>query len=210
MVRPKQFDEDAALDAAILQFWKNGYVATSVRDLAKGMGISGTSVYNTFHDKKSLFSQSLSRYFDRTYRVPLEATASSPPREAIRTLLEELIETSLADPVHRGCLVVNSTIDVPAQEDGLKSEVLADLEILETFFRSRVEDGQRLGTIASAHDPRDLARLLLGALISIRVLSRVKPDRELLSGLVRPIFALLDSVTEEDETGDGAYLGVSL
>ena len=59
MARPREFDESAALDAAVDCFWREGYEATSVRDLAARMGITGTSLYNAFGDKRSLFRQAL-------------------------------------------------------------------------------------------------------------------------------------------------------
>ena len=68
MARPREFDEVAALDAAMDCFWRNGYEATSVRDLAARMGITGTSLYNAFGDKRSLFREVLLRYAERSMR----------------------------------------------------------------------------------------------------------------------------------------------
>ena len=61
MGRPREFDDGDALDAAMDCFWRDGYEATSVRDLAARMGITGTSLYNAFGDKRSLFRQVLQR-----------------------------------------------------------------------------------------------------------------------------------------------------
>ena len=41
MARPREFDEAAVLDAAMDRFWRHGYEATSVRDLADEMNIAG-------------------------------------------------------------------------------------------------------------------------------------------------------------------------
>ena len=64
MARPREFDEADALDAATDCFWRDGYEATSVRDLAARMGITGASLYNAFGDKRSLFREVLQRYAD--------------------------------------------------------------------------------------------------------------------------------------------------
>ena len=48
------------------------------------------------------------------------------------------------------------------------------------------------GSIPPERDARDLARLLLGVLLGIRVLARSKPERALLEGVARPALALLD------------------
>ncbi len=54
MARPREFDEQAVLDAAIAQFWSHGYASNSVRDLATTMGMTGASVYNAFGDKRAV------------------------------------------------------------------------------------------------------------------------------------------------------------
>ena len=51
MPRPKQFDPDHALEMAMHVFWRQGYKATSIEDLAGAMGINRFSLYDTFGDK---------------------------------------------------------------------------------------------------------------------------------------------------------------
>ena len=38
--RPLSFDRDAALNCAMLTFWRHGYETTSITDLTAAMGIS--------------------------------------------------------------------------------------------------------------------------------------------------------------------------
>jgi AcrR family transcriptional regulator len=66
MARPREFDETAALEAAIACFWSRGYEATSVRDLAENMGLSAPSLYNAYGDKHALFVKALERYLDHS------------------------------------------------------------------------------------------------------------------------------------------------
>src|SRR5258708_15097753 len=109
MARPREFDDGAALDAAMDCFWRDGYEATSVRGLASRMGITGTSLYNAFGDKRSLFRQVLQRYAERSTRERIaRLEAALPPKEAVRPFLEEIVPPSphASDP--RRCPPVNS------------------------------------------------------------------------------------------------------
>jgi TetR/AcrR family transcriptional repressor of nem operon len=68
MARPREFDEIAVLEAAVDCFWKRGYEATSIRDLAASTGLSAPSLYNAFGDKRTLYAKALERYLDCTAR----------------------------------------------------------------------------------------------------------------------------------------------
>jgi TetR/AcrR family transcriptional repressor of nem operon len=193
LARPREFDEAAVLDAAVQCFWAKGFEATSVRDLADEMGITGASLYNAFGDKRALYRRALDRYIagsfvERSRRIE----RSLPPQEAIRAFFREIIERSLKDRDRKGCMLVNSALEM-APHDREFRKVVADILVeVEMFFRRLVLAGQRNGSVSRSQPADDLARLLLGALLGIRVLARARPERELLEGLVRPVLALLD------------------
>jgi TetR/AcrR family transcriptional repressor of nem operon len=129
MARPIAFNEAAALDAAIEQFWHQGYRASSVRELASSMGICGTSLYNSFGNKRSLFIKALERYLDRSVRARIRRLkAAHPPRQAIRAFFDEIIERSLQDRARRGCLLINSALEVAPHDRKLGAEIAQRLQ----------------------------------------------------------------------------------
>ena len=196
MARPREFDEAAVLDAAIERFWQRGYEATSVRDLADEMNIAGASLYNAFGDKRSLYERALNRYLDQTFRERIRRLEPSfPPREAIVVFLQEIIKRSLTDKQRRGCMLVNSAIESAPHDSKFLEIVATFLDEVESFFFRCVSNGQRNGSITKAHSAEDLSKSLLGILLGIRVLARVRPERKLLEGLVRPVFGLLDNTS---------------
>jgi TetR/AcrR family transcriptional regulator, transcriptional repressor for nem operon len=193
MARPREFDEADALDAAMNCFWRDGYETTSVRNLAAQMGITGASLYNAFGDKRSLFCQVLRRYAERSTRERIARLESTlPPKQAVRSFLGEIVERSLDDRDRRGCLLVNSALEIAPHDAELGAEVAARLGDIEAFFRRTITAAQATGSVPSDRDPVDLARLLLGVVLGVRVLARANPQRELLEGVVRPALALLD------------------
>jgi TetR/AcrR family transcriptional regulator, transcriptional repressor for nem operon len=192
MSRQREFDEAKVLDLAVDCFWQTGYEATSVRDLASRMGITGTSLYNAFEDKRSLFRRALEHYLDESTRRRLAALGSLPPKAAIRQFITTAIERSLADDERRGCFLVNSALEVAPHDRELGVYIAARLGELETFFAQLIRRAQAEGSVPARRDADDIARLLLGITLGIRVLARARPERALLEGLVRPALALLD------------------
>jgi TetR/AcrR family transcriptional repressor of nem operon len=193
MARPREFDEVTALEAAIECFWHRGYEATSVRDLADKMGISAPSLYNAYGDKHALFVQALERYLDYSTRARIKRLEDSlPPKQAIRRFLEEIIERSVNDRERRGCFLINSALEVAPHDRKLGALIADRLAEIEAFFYRSIKAAQAEGAVPQDRVAKDLARLLLGVLLGIRVLARSKPERALLEGVARPAFALLD------------------
>ena len=192
MARPKEFDESAALDAAILCFWARGYEATSVRDLAEAMAISGPSLYNTFGDKRELFKKALAHYVERGFCDRVKRyEAQLAPRAAIDAFFAEIIHLSLSDEARKGCFIVNSAMEVAPHDPEFQAALRDILNEMEAFFLRSVKAGQSNGTINTSTPAKDLARMLLGMLMGLRVLARSRPEPELLRGLVRPALAML-------------------
>lgn len=194
MARPKEFDEAVALDAAIQCFWARGYEATSVRDLSVAMGISGASLYNAFGDKRLLYRRALDRYVERGFCDRVRRFESAlEPRAALAAFFDEIITLSLADAQHKGCLIVNSAVELGPHDAEFQVALTAVLSDMEHFFLRCIKAGQDSGSIGSATPAEDLARMLLGLLMGLRVLARARPEPELLHGLLRPAMALLDA-----------------
>ena len=191
MARPREFDEEAALDAAVRCFWANGYEGTSVRDLASSMGIAGASLYNAFGDKQALYQRALTRYVEQSFQDRVARFERLPPRQAISAFFDEIIARSLADEQRQGCMLVNSVFECALHDEAAQAPIVDVVAQIEAFFRRCAEAGQADGTITSAETAEDLARLLLGTLMGIRTLARLRPERDMLEGVVRPIMSLL-------------------
>ena len=97
MARPREFDEDTVLEAAMRCFWAQGYDATSVRDLAAEMGITGASLYNAFGDKRSLYRRAWDRYLTHSVHDRMARLSDVPPLAAIAGFFDEIVERSVAD-----------------------------------------------------------------------------------------------------------------
>jgi TetR/AcrR family transcriptional regulator, transcriptional repressor for nem operon len=194
MARPREFDEEAVLDAAVQCFWARGYEATSVRDLIEKTGITGASLYNAFGDKRALYQRALDHYVEDSVVDRIRRCEALAPREAIGAFFAEIVRRSLDDHQHKGCMLVNAALDVAPNDPGFQTIVAAVLIRVEEFFLGRIEAGQVDRTITRSLAAKTLARHLLGVLMGVRVLARVRPERALLEGVVSGALALLDRV----------------
>jgi TetR/AcrR family transcriptional regulator, transcriptional repressor for nem operon len=192
MARPREFDEEAVLEAAVQCFWAHGYEATSIRDLIEKTGITGASLYNAFGDKRALYQRALDRYVEDSVMDRIRRCEALAPREAIGAFFAEIVRRSLDDRQHKGCMLVNAALDVVPNDPGFQRIVAAVLIRVEQFFLGRIEAGQADRTITRSLAAKTLARHLVGVLMGIRVLARVRPERALLEGVVSGALALLD------------------
>jgi TetR/AcrR family transcriptional regulator, transcriptional repressor for nem operon len=191
MARPREFDEGAVLDAAVLCFWTNGYDATSVKDLVAQTGITAASLYNAFGDKHALYQRALDHYVERSIAERIQRCEELRPLEGIEAFFEEIVRRSLTDRDRKGCMLVNAALDVAPHDPEFRKVVAEVLFRIEAFFLRRIEAGQADGTINWMLSAATLAQNLLGVLMGIRVLARVRPERPLLEGVVTPALALL-------------------
>jgi TetR/AcrR family transcriptional repressor of nem operon len=193
MARLKDFDEERVLDRAVDCFWQHGYGATTVRDLANAMKIGGASLYNAYGDKRALFERSLERYANRSMRDRIaRMEAEHKPKEAIRAFIAEIVDRSLKDPDRKGCLLINSALDVAPHDAEIGTVVAGYLDELRAFFRRNIEAAQRAGQVPKSVDAEEVSGHLLGVVAGIRVLARTGARRKALESVARPALALLE------------------
>jgi TetR/AcrR family transcriptional regulator, transcriptional repressor for nem operon len=192
MGRPREFDQASALAAATDAFWCRGYEVTSVRDLAAAMSITGASLYNAFGDKRSLFRHCLEAYLDTQMRRRIrELDASDDPLGGIRAFFDDLVEASLRD--RRGCLLVNSAMEIAPWDCDLAELIQASLDEIEEGFYRALRRLSAKGLSPSSSDARPTARLMLSAVIALRVLARAGGGEERLRSIASSAVTLAEA-----------------
>src|ERR1700759_509039 len=104
MARTKDFDEKEVLDKAIRLFWHKGYNGTSMQDLVDGLGISRSSLYDTYGDKHTLFIKALETYqCIGSGKICAIINSDGPVKDTMKKLLELITGELLVDQMHKGC-----------------------------------------------------------------------------------------------------------
>ena len=150
MARTKDFDENEVLTKAVHLFWRNGYNGTSMQDLVDGLGISRSSLYDTYGDKHTLFIKALESYRESvTNKMCDIVTNGISARDAIKQLLEITTLTLVGDGEHKGCFMTNAAIEVAPHDKEVSDMICQNDQQIESAFTKAIEKGQTSGEIST-------------------------------------------------------------
>ena len=109
--RPRNFERDAIVEASVDVFWRHGASGTTTRVLESELGVSQSSLYNTYGSKAELLDQTLAHY-DAKLDAAVLAKLAEPSQEAIVGFIDALV-LWVGDTQHPGCLVMNLAMEDP-------------------------------------------------------------------------------------------------
>ena len=193
MARSKAFDEGRALDGAMALFWEQGYEATSVRDLTARAGISSSSLYATFGDKRELYGAALERYRAlEQEQFAADLASGQPVRVLLAGMVANLIDTLLVDDGTRGSFTLNAAIELGGRDPAITRQLRAHFEAISGLLARRLAEAQRAGEIEAATPPDELAAYLLLGIYSLAVMVKIIPDRPQLEAAAAIMLSVLD------------------
>ncbi len=193
MARPREFNEDEALEVAMQVFWSKGYEATSLSDLTEAMGLSKSSLYDTFGCKHDLFLAAMDRYRDSVIgKVRSAGDLDVPARQVIASMFGRAVDRMTGDSEQRGCFLNNCSVEVAPHDPEVRERCIAGLGVMEDTFHRLVVRGQQEGGITPDKEARALARYLTGCLNGIIVMGKANPDAETLGDIAGVALTALD------------------
>src|ERR1700712_2447328 len=150
MARTKDFDENEVLGKAIDVFWHKGYNGTSMQDLVDGLGISRSSLYDTYGDKHTLFIKALESYQTSASGAMCNIISNSvSAKVAIRRLLELTSYEMAGDDLHKGCFMTNAAVEVAPHDAEVNNMICRNDQLIEDAFYQAIKKGQKTGEITN-------------------------------------------------------------
>lgn len=155
--RPREFDRNTALQAAMRVFWRHGYEGASLTELTEAMGISRPSLYATFGDKAGLFRETVATYTEVRDHHFEDALALPTAREVADRILRPN-PTSCSNPDNpAGCFLVQGALVGSEDSDCMRHELATiraqgNEQLAERFERAKDE-----GDLPPGVDPTTLA-----------------------------------------------------
>jgi TetR/AcrR family transcriptional repressor of nem operon len=184
MPRKKEFDEDELLEKAVNLFWKKGYHATSAQDLVDGLGINRSSLYNTYIDKRTLFTQSLKRYQQQRTGIMISTLQQSQNiGETIKQIFDRIIDEDMADTMKKGCFMVNTAVELSGQDQDISDIVNANNQSVEDALASAIEKGRQSGQFLNPLSSRAIAQFIFATISALRVTARSGAGRQVLQNI---------------------------
>jgi AcrR family transcriptional regulator len=188
--RPRGFDRDAALEAAMVLFWRKGFAAASMNDLCDAMSIRSPSLYAAFGSKEALYLEAVERYV-RTIGPPIwdrladGATARASLEKLLLAATESLPESTMTPA---GCMAALGAVCDEWPAPIIEAVRNVRLEML-GMLRSRLEAGVANGELPASTDIDSLSRFYLGVYQGMAVQARDGAASAELKGLVAAAMA---------------------
>ena len=162
--RPREFDKDTALDAAMALFWRQGYEATSLDELTRAMDLSRSSFYGCFGSKHDVLLAAIQRYNDSRFAQLEQLVAAEP--DSGRALRAAVTAISGAQGGREGCFLINSTVELARNDPEVEALSRRHLERLEAFLAGLLARQAGGGTDeATAARARGLLAIAFGACV---------------------------------------------
>ncbi|MGE5095129.1 MAG: TetR/AcrR family transcriptional regulator [Betaproteobacteria bacterium] len=168
--RPRSFDREAALDAAMKVFWSKGYEGASLAELTDAMGINPPSLYAAFGDKEGLFLEAAARY-EAQLRDACPYADEPTARESVEKLLTDLVGVFTGTGHPRGCMLVLAAATASASPR-LQAALAERRAGARARFKSRIEQGIREGELPADTDSGSLANFYVAVIIGMAMQAR--------------------------------------
>lgn len=191
--RPRNFDSEQALQAAMQVFWSNGYEATSLTDLIEAMEISKSSFYQTFESKHQLFQKCLD-YYQGGFVADMTATLKQAKtgRAFIENIFKAMPDKAKSSCDRRGCLIQNCVSEL-AQRDPVIAKVIAkSIKKITTVLLSAVKRAQEEGDISKDKKSLPLARYLLSSINGLTTMIKAGASPTEIKEVTQVVLTALD------------------
>jgi len=176
--RPREFEIDVALDAALKVFWQKGYEGASLPELTRAMGINRPSLYATFGNKEALFRRAIDRYFEGPACHVREALQQPTARAVVDRLIRQGIELVTSPGNPRGCFMVQGALACGSGADPIRQELARRRAEGEALLRQRFEQAIAEEDLPADTVPADLARYVFSVSYGIAVQAAGGATRE--------------------------------
>ena len=186
MGRKLTFCKEEALNNMMMLFWRKGYEATSVRDIAAVLDIPIASVYHSFGDKKSILIATLDEYFEKYVKPRFEELMTKEnTKQALLDFFDSLAEQCIHAELPAGCYVVQTTGDLTSSDPELAAHARKTLEYVRLQLKLLIEKAQLNKQITDKESSESLSNYLFATILALNTWSRTGVDMSIVKQYLR-------------------------
>ncbi|MCH2498387.1 MAG: TetR/AcrR family transcriptional regulator [Erythrobacter sp.] len=175
--RPREFDTELALGAALRVFWAKGYEGASLSDLTDEMGITRPSLYAAFGNKEALFRQALDLYERDKLTYIGDAIEAPTARDVAERLLMGSVDAATTGDC-KGCMGVIASVACQSVEPSIRDDVNARAESSRRAIIARMQQAIDAGEFRVATEAEAITRYLLAIMQGISVQAQSGASRD--------------------------------
>jgi TetR/AcrR family transcriptional repressor of nem operon len=183
MARPREFDPDKALRAAIRLFSQQGFAATSTDELMRVMDIGRQSLYDTFGDKRALFLKALEMYVtESVHSIGVELERPGPALAAIQNAIAVFAERSDLSSLE-GCMGLNAICEFGQRDAGVSRITRHAGRVQRQTLMRVLTRAKNQGELSPDADLHTLADFFESTLAGIRMAAKGGKNRRALQNI---------------------------
>lgn len=174
--RPREFDVDEALSAALRVFWEKGYDGASLADLTEAMGITRPSLYAAFGNKEALFKQALDLYESEKLAYVGRALDAPTARGVAQRLLDGTIQNVTSECP--GCLGVIVSVSCGNASSPIQQDIRERAESSRAALIKRLERAIDGGDFTQPVSAEGMTQYLMAVLQGLAVQAGAGASRD--------------------------------
>jgi AcrR family transcriptional regulator len=167
--RPREFDVDDALAAALRVFWTKGYEGASLTDLTDAMGITRPSLYAAFGNKEALFRKALDLYEREKLAYVSEALKAPTSRGVAERLLQGALALQSGGGEPKGCMRIIGSLSCGPEAESIRADLMARRMSSQEALCARLEKAKADGDLPPQWDIPGLCFFLVAILQGMAV-----------------------------------------
>jgi TetR/AcrR family transcriptional regulator, copper-responsive repressor len=191
--RPRKYDPELALDAALGEFRRRGYTATSLDHLTEAPKMARPSLYAAFGNKFDIYRKAVRQYADRSVEKRHLALMEAPDlARGLETYFAVIIDSYAppdGDPL--GCAILSVISGEAAADPAIRAELADALTRTDDRFRQSLEKARAAGKISETADIEGMIALFAALQHSLALRARAGTGKQQLEAIARSSIALI-------------------
>ena len=191
--RPRQYDAKAALSAALLEFRRRGYTATSLDHLSEATKMARPSLYAAFGNKRAIYLRAAAQYAEDSAERLNRALFDEPSlAKALDDYFSKLVAIySEGDDRPLGCPVLSVITGEATADPVIGAELFAALGRTDAKFRDRIAAAREDSQLPPATDIDAVGEMFAALQHSLAQRARAGTARPELERIARNSIALI-------------------